>query len=669
MVFPTKKEVKAAWNKLLETLGFIDKVKQNEMTKEDWTKFGAAFEKEYGISVQAAWKEAKDDNQPEELSDETKDLILGTITEACTTAGVTAPVIDTSSMETVLQGIMSTMQTMATNMATMGRSLEPGTPAAVVGATQDPSVLARVLGHTAHTNEYLFGIENNYFKRGSWWTELVVSGKEREEEYRDEDATAFRAAFNNYAKDFKARCVELAKTNQVGLLDFNKMIHGESFIDYSQMNEKLGEYVVRRMDTIIAYLRTLNSVSNIFRVVSGVQNKMKAPTAFFGELSQAYKSGHFFKGNVNFDGEIYQVADIMMKFAFEDPKQLESEYIGYMNREGSNPMKWNLFEWIIVHFGTILFNEQQRRRVIGRYVPRQGDFPQPAMLAADGALRAIQRVEDEYKVLPFKDLKVYNEATIVDYFSTMWKYVIAILPNMQGMKIYANEKHQPWYIEGYDEKFGQKTDYTGPKNNIRHLSPDNIVWVPNMDMNDYKVWITVHGNVENYELKPNEMYAFYFQQDLEILIMASWWKGGSGVLAPGVPFRTEKELAESKRVYQFIFTNYPVTTLDPDATAIDGELNTLFETGINTAAAEITAINNASRERVYRITCGDITNVTKLSKAGIFSEITADWVPTAVGDYIDLYAQLHEVSKVIGDKNVKVVEMTGKFLELNRRVS
>ncbi|MFV0329908.1 MAG: hypothetical protein ACK5KL_08845, partial [Dysgonomonas sp.] len=639
------------------------------MTPEDWSSFGAAFEKEHGISIKAAFEEVKEEKTAPELPKEIIDSIQGSINDAFETTGTKPPVIDPSSFNTAISGIVTAMQSMAQNMATMGKDKDSGTPVAIVGARQDPYVFARTLGHAPHTNEYLFGIESNYFKRGSWWTELVVSGKEREEDYRDEDATAFRAAFNNYAKDFKARCLKLAESNQVGLLDFNKMVHGESFIDYSQMNEKLGEYVVRRMDMIIAYLRTLKSVSGIFRVVSGVQNKMKAPTAFFGELSQSYKSGHYFKGNVNFDGEIYQVADIMMKFAFEDPKQLEKEYIGYMNREGSNPMKWNLFEWIIVHFGTILFNEQQRRRVIGRYVPRQGDFPQPAMLAADGALRGIQRVEDERKVLPFKDLKVYTENTIGDYASTFWKYVMAILPNMQGMQLHINEKHQPWYIEWYDEKYGQKTDYTGPKNNIRHLSPDNLVWVPNMDMNDYKMWITVPGNVENYEFNPNEMYAFYFQQDLEVLIMASWWKEGSGVLAPGVQFPTLQELIDSKRAYQFLFTNYPVTTLDADAVALDGELNTLFETGANTAATAISTINNASRDRVYRVICGNLTNKTTIAKSGIFSDINSAWTPTAVGDYIDLYAQLQETTQVIGGKSVKVVEMTGKFLELERKVS
>jgi hypothetical protein len=393
---------------------------------------------------------------------------------------------------------------------------------------------------------------------------------------------------------------------------------------------------------------------------------MTAPTAFFEELSQAYLSGHIFKGAVNFDGEIYHVDDVMFKFFFEDPKQLEKEYIGYLNREGSNPMKWTLFEWCIVHFGTKLFNEQQRRRVVGVKVPRQGNFPQPAMLAADGALRAIQRVEEELKILPFRDMKLYDQATIVDYIEEFWEKIMGILPNTVGYRVYANEKHRPWYLKGYRAKYGQDSDFGGVRENIADLAPENIIWVPNMAMNDYKLFSAVPGNVETYEDKPNEMYAFYFQQDLEQLIMASWWKEGAGVLAPGVQYKTLADLEASKRIMQYLFTNYPVIVLAPGATVVDGSQAYEFETGQNTAAAAILNIENASVERVYKIICGSLTNATTIAKAGNFSEITAAWTPAKVGDYIKLYAQLEEKSVTVGSVTKKVVAPTGKFLELER---
>ncbi|MDR0681749.1 MAG: hypothetical protein LBG15_07880 [Dysgonamonadaceae bacterium] len=667
---------------ILGFLGFNTREQRNAMTNEDWNKFNAEYVKKYGVSLVEDLEVPDEDPAPnaqgtvvagsqgEGITPETQSAVLVALEDVAQATGSPAPQTAPATQAEAIDLFLNAINSATRTIQALSGQPEPGAPVAVLhgSAEMTPQILAIVMGHSPHTATHVFGIENDYMRRGNWWNELTVTGKGKDS-YRDQDATDFRATFNNYAKDFQARCIELAEKKQLGLLDYGKMVKGESYLDYTNMNAKLGEYIVRRMDTIIAYLRTLKSVSGIFPVVSNVQNKMTAPTAFFEELSQSYLSGHIFKGAVNFDGEIYHVDDVMFKFFFNDPKQLEKEYIGYLNREGSNPMKWALFEWCIVHFGTLLFNEQQRRRVVGVKVPRQGDFPQPAMLAADGALRAIQRVEEELKVLPFKDLKLYDKTTIVDYFEDFWEKIMAILPNTVGYRIYANEKHLPWYLKAYREKYGKDTDFAGVRENIADLAPEKIIWVPNMAMNDYKAWVAVPGNVETYEDKPNEMYAFYFQQDLEQLIMASWWKEGAGVLAPGVQFKTLAELEASKRKLQYIFTNYPVILLDAGATKVDGSLAYEFETLPNASATALTDILNASPERVYKIVCGSMTYATTIAKSGKFSEISAAWVPGAVGDYIKLYAQLQETTVSVGGKTKKVVQPTGKFLELERKVT
>ena len=676
------KETKKRSLDILAILGFKTKAERDAMTNDDWNKFNTEYKKKYGSSFQEDLEkpdetetppagEGTEGTQETAISAETQQTILAALVDVAEVTGtqtpVTAPATQAEAIETFVAALGKATQT----IRKLANEPEPNKPAVVVagnGNNLTPQILAIVLGHSASTDSHVFGIENDYFKRGSWWNELAVTGKGRDD-YNDEDATEFRSNFNRYAKELKKRSIDLYENKQIGLLDYNRMISGFSVVDYSRMDAKLGEYVVRRMDMIIAYLRTLKSVAGIFPVVSNVQNKMTAPTAFFEELSQSYIPGHHFKGAVNFDGEIYHVEDIQFKFLFEDPKQLEQAYIGYLNREGSNPMKWTLFEWCIVHFGTLLFNEQQRRRVVGTWVPRQGDFPQPAMLAADGALRAIQRVEEEMKILPFDGMKLYDQATIVDYVEELWQKIMAILPNTVGYRVYANEKHRPWYLKGYRAKYGQDNDFAGVRENIADLAPENIIWVPNMAMNDYKMWIAVPGNVENYELTPNEMYALYFQQDLEQLIMASWWKEGSGVLAPGVQFATLADLKASGRKMQYLFTNYPVIVLAADAAVIDGSQAYEFETNENTAATALTDIENASVERVYKVICGSLTNKTTIDKSGNFSEISAAWTPGAVGDWIKLYAELKEDTVKVGGKMRKVVVPTGKFLELDRKVT
>jgi hypothetical protein len=457
-----------------------------------------------------------------------------------------------------------------------------------------------------------------------------------------------------------------AAAKQPDLLNCDRMIRGESYVDCTNLDARSGEYTVRRMDTVIAYLRTLEGVRGIVPAVSNVQNKMTAPTAFFEELSQSCKSGYLPRGAVNFDGEIYRVDDLMFKFFFENPKELEKACIGYLNREGSDPVKWTLFEWCTVHFGTLLFNEQQRRRVVGCRVPRQGDFPQPAMLAADGALRAIQRVEEERKVLPFDDPGIYDRTTIVDYVEVFREHIMEILPTTTGYRVYANKKHLPWYLKAYREKYGKDTDFKGVRENIADLAPENIIWVPNMTMVDYKMWIARPGNVETYEDKPNEMHAFYFERHLEQLYMASWWKEGAGVLAPGVQFKTVAELKASKRSMQYVFTNLPLVEVAAGATTLDGSAGYDFLTGSNSAATALADILTASVERVYKIVYNGTSYPLKITKSGKFAGISADWVPAAAGEYIKLYAELAEVTVTVGTVTKKVVQPTGNFLELER---
>lgn len=668
------RKIKQRAKGIIDTIkGMYERIKSNSVTVSDWKLFAERYKSTYGRTFEEDLRDAPDEGeeqvQLDAISDEARQMIEGAFKAFDEQiSNGTRGELPNDSSQIVLEAA-NALRSAASTIAALQREPENDAPEIIQGSVSvNTQTMAKVLGHSAHTPTHLFGIEHKFFATNKWWNEIAVTGKAKEDLTKPEK-DEFLSEFNEFSGEFKQRVIQLSANNQISLLNFGKMIKGESYIDYSTIDSKLGEYTIRRFDMIIAYLRQFRSVAGIFPLVSNVQNKMEAPTAIFDELSQSFLGGYHYKGGVSFDAEVYKVDDVMMKFLFEDPKDLEKSYLGYMNREGSNPMKWNMFEWCIVHFGTILFNEQQRRRVIGCWVPRQGDFPQPAMRASDGALRAIERVEEELKVLPFKDLKIYTESTILDYMRTFWDKVNMILPNMEGMRLFANEKHRQWYIDAYDEKYGKNTDYRGPENSLRYTSPEQIIWVPNMGNNDYKMWITPVGNVENYENRPNEMYAFYFEQNLENLLMASWWKEGSGVLAPGAKFSSVTDLEKSGRIYQRLFTNYPVTTLEDGATTVDGSENTVFETGSNTAETKITDIVNASPERVYKIICGNTTNATKIDKTGNFASIKEAWTPNAVGDYIKVYCELKEEETLVGSKTIKRVVPSGKFLELERKVT
>ena len=323
-----------------------------------------------------------------------------------------------------------------------------------------------------------------------------------------------------------------------------------------------------------------------------------------------------------------------------------------------------------VKTGHLGFNREKLCPVYdNRRVPQQNVVANPAMLAADGALRAIQRAEEELKVLPFDFGGAYTEASIVDYIENFWDEIDTILPNMEDMRIYVNLKHKKWYLRAFRQKYGTDTDFAGVKGSIIDVNPEQIIWVPNMPMNCYKMWITSPGNIENLEYVPNEMLGLKFKEDFESVTAQSRWMEGSVVQKVGVQYKTVAELETSKRQNQWLFTNYPVTKLDPNAATIDGSLNTEYQTGVNTAATALTNITNPSEEVVYKIICGNMTNATTIAKAGKFANISAAWTPGAVGDYIKLYAELEDYYVTVEGETYMATRPTGNFLELERKVT
>lgn len=637
-------------------LGFSEKVKSGSVSKEEQKAIFAEYQKIHNISF-ADDKLLNEDVEVEETLISTEDLadiakLLGTETKDLS-----------KDNKEVVKKVVEKAKDQEKKIEKL--STEPEVEdVKKVRAAGGAGNMAIVLGRTPNTATHLFGIEHENFALTAWWNQITADRKAIEaSNIQPDQQAAFMEAFKSQSSSIARRAVELQSTNQLGSLDYAKMIAGEGHIDYSSLTEIAGEYVVRRNDLILAYFRTLPSVGNIFPVVSNVQNKEEAPTATFGELSQGYREGRIFKGSVGFSAEIYSVIDVMFKYQFSDLIALEKKYIGYLNREGSSVIKWTFIEWIMVYFGQQLVNEQNRRRVIGVRVPQQNVVANPAMFGADGALRAIERVEEELKVLPFEDLQLYTSSSMLDYVKNMWNKVANIVDTTVGLKVYANMKHKEWYDELWADKYGQYTGAIVSGQQLTDLNPANIIWVPNMPANNYKMWITLPGNVENYEDKPMEMLAFYFERDFESILTMSRWKEGSGVLQPGAKFSSLADLTASERKMQWIFTNYPASTLAL-AASVSFAANNLFTISGTT---QVDAVTGYSKETVYKLVAADAD--VNLAKAGAFSTISAAFAAGAAGDYIKVYAELEDVDKTIDGKTVKVTQPTGKFKELERKVT
>jgi len=645
------------------TLGFTTQLKAGSLSKDEQKLIFAEYEKTHNISF------ADDKKLNEDVEVEETLLSAEEMADIATLLGKEVTEIPTGK-KAVIESLVVKSKEDKEVIKKLSSEPEEEKPIKVKMEANATRVMPMVLGHTPHSATHLFGIEDPMYLRSQWWNQITATRTEMGSKLKQPEKDSFMTAFTGFAEKLGERAIELKESNQISLLDYKQMMAGEGHIDYSNLQETVaglgGEYVVRRTDLILAYLRSLPSVGNIFPVVSNIQNKELAPTATFGELSQGYREGRIFKGGVEFGAEVYQVIDVMFKYQFADLIALEKKYIGYLNRESSDVIKWSFIEWIMVYFGKQLINEQNRRRVIGVTVPQQEVVANPAMLAADGALRAIERVEEELKILPFEDLALYTDATMLDYVTNFWNKIVQILDTTEGYKIYGNIKHRPWYAALYAEKYTNATGVIVSGQQLPDLHPDNIIWVPNMPNNNYKMWITMEKNVENEEDKPFEMLAFYYFADFEAINVRSRWKEGSGVLQPGVKFDTLADLTASGRKMQWLFTNYPASALTIAAT-MSFAANNLFT--VSGTVASVTTVNNASIETVYKLVAGADFATTKLVKAGAFSTITADFQPAAAGDYIKVYAELYDVNVTIEGKVKKVTKPTGKFLELERKVT
>ncbi|MDR2129596.1 MAG: hypothetical protein LBP56_00260 [Odoribacteraceae bacterium] len=705
-----KEKVKKKVQAVLTSLGLIAKAKSNAMTPEDWSRFNESYKTTYGISFED--DNAREESTPPAISAGLAAEIIRIANEISSKSNTDEEKEEEETAESEeeekeeeeeetaeekeeeeekkkeevkkskkasgkkkaasKQGendLQQAFNVIVNAMKTISAQPESSLPVKSVRA-ENPDVLQRVIGACPHSKTHLFGIEHPVFARSHWFNQSIVTRTPHSTVATSEDAEKFSKTFRDYTLSLKARADHLTENNQLRLLDFKQMATGAMNIDYGNLVIRFGEeYLVRRQDMIIAYLRELPSVNDIFPWRSGVQDGEYVPTAFFGEFSQRYQPGEVFKGSVKLPPQIARVSDVMIKYKFEDLIALEKQYIGYMNKEGSDVMKWTFIEWLLVHIYTSMLNEQNRRRVIGVLVPVQQGVDNPAAFAADGALRAIERDERALRVLPFEDLNTYTKANIVDYIETLFEYVNKILPSLEGFKLYLNAKHIPWYRQGFRLKYGTDTDFAGPKLQAIDYSLENFIGVPNMDYTDYKMWLTIPGNIESLQDRPNEMYNIYFERRLEALLAMSRWKEGACVNMSGMPCATKSELQATKRRFQYIFTNFPVTALAAGATTIDATQNTQFITVANGAATALTDINNASEDRTIKIVCGNMTNATTIAKSGKFANIASAWTPVAVGDWIELYPELELVNKVINGKTYQVTQMTGNWLELDRHVS
>lgn len=464
--------------------------------------------------------------------------------------------------------------------------------------------------------------------------------------------------------NMRAKAALLARQGKVmAVNDVNQM-------DYKALQDDLGAfYRVPWRERLQSLLVELPSIEAIFPLESGYQDLATLVNVWLGEFSQADTSGTSkfddkVKGSYSFNTETLRMYGVMFAHRFSNLKQIEQLWIGSLNREGSNPIKWSFIEFLLAETAKKLHNERELRRVNG--VRRNPDVNASgrAMDAADGFYEFIRQKVDGhtdytpdggttgktvYQVKPF-DLPEITPANIGEVFYEGTAMVPSQYRDTGKVVLYVPSYMIPWYHKYNEAKYGQNTDYKGNIAYVKEFPSVRLVAVPNADNHCRIVW-TLEGNIKTYEGAPGEMLNFQIEQEDWSLKVWSNWK--ESVWAEAVGFKyTDPSAMDGSR--QLIWCNgYD----RPSTYFVDAEpdknpsvlLHSSVVTAANSALFTITDIADALAGQVVTLKCGaDGDAGVKISHSDKFSLLATDWTP-AKGDTIKLMKRAD-----------------GKFIEIGR---
>lgn len=651
---------------VLQKLKLWDKAKANQLTHEEWGQIVNSYQQEYQSTLQddlVAFQTAQ--QQAATVSQEQIDqvqAILGSIVNPsqASTANVeidnaedgTIPMASQQpvsgeglvQLATAVQGLVNSMSNRA---------------AEDIPSHQVTATTASFTGPADRT-QYLFGIENPMFSMSERWNKIAVNpsaaasfGAWDEET----EGVVFRKQAVAFSRSLQKRYAYLHAN---GMLDAKRLAAGEFGRNYEGVNTAgVGDqHVVLRQDALIARVLQKRDLTQYFPVRYGIQDHDLVFNAFFSEVTQAYQQGEIFKGDMKLENEMGHVDDAMIKLKFGPMKELERMYIGYLNKEGSDPIKWNMIEFCMLNSLETAQVEQNKRRMRGIYVKPETGVAGSYLNASTGLIYTLIRYVHEFKILPH-DNESYRSYTAADMLDAVQEFVSDVTASctedmdLDSHVIYLNKTHQPWWIKNIRAKYGKDIDFSGP-DSYKNIVPDTnmrIIWLPYLGQLPF-MFMDIPGNLQFLEYVPGEMLSIKVKEDMELVKAWSTWKEGASASFTGRRFDSLDKLKANNYEWQQIFMNKPAIDMEADATIVDASKGFWQITAANTAAKAITDITNAKIGVAYIIECGDITNATTIAKSGKFAGITEAYTPTKVGDYI-----------------MVILNSKGNFLELERQVN
>lgn len=441
-------------------------------------------------------------------------------------------------------------------------------------------------------------------------------------------------------------------------------------VDYASLQADLGAYYLTRWsDRLQSFLTKLPDIFGLFPMEAGHQDMEVLINLFLGEFSQSDTSASsdfdkVTKGEFEFGHETLRMYSVMFAHKFRSLKDLERSWIGYLNNEGSNPVKLSFIEFLLVEVAKALHNEQQMRFVNGVYAPGKTNEPGAAMTAADGLYEYIRKRIDGYtdftvdsgtqgrtvyQIKPF-ELGEITEGNIGELVYRGTSMIPAHLRDSGNVVLYMPAFMVAWYHKYNEARYGQNTDYKGSVNYVKEYPGVAIKPVPNADNHHRLIW-TLDGNIKTYTHISGEMFKFSLMLEQWGVTVSSHWKESIQAKVVGKKFTDRADMDGSQQLiwcneYDRPATYFVNAPKDKNPSAV---VHNRILTVNNSAKLSITDIEGAKVGQPVYIKCGASgDNGVTIAKSGKFEPITAEWTPGK------------------GDMIVLMKRADGKFVEITR---
>ena len=642
---------------VLELLQLGKKFEDKTLSQEEFNSIVAEYQKKYQTTLnddlaaeQAAKQTAKQAAEFQQMLNTIQSVIKGV--DPASKENENSEEEQPQSNAT-LEGILESLNGMRADFQALAQKPEEDKP------LQSVTVSPVSINGFGNTPKYLFGVEHPMFSMQDRWNKIAANPRAAAalpEVDEQVDGIAFYKAAYGFAKSLKARYQYLQENK---LLDAPALAAGKYATNYEGV-DKAGvgdQFIVLRQDALIARVLQLRDMTQYFPVAYGYQDRGLVFNAFFDEVSQAYQTGEVFKGGMKIENHMGYVDDAMIKMEWGPMKELERKYIGYLNKEGSDPIKWTMIEYQLLNTLTTAQVEQNKRRMRGIYVKPEAGVAGSYLNAGTGILYTLLRYVHQYDIKPHvdEDYRSYTQATMlaaVQEFLADVRSTVTEDMDIDQHVIYLNKNHQGWWIKNVRTTYGKDTDFTGPMGAL-NVVPDtttHIIWLPYLGQLPFMM-LHQPGNLQFLEYIPGEMLAMKMQEQMEQVRAWSTWKEGCSASFTGRRFDSRDAMDKNAYEWQQIFINLFAATIKDK---VDGNDGFWQVTGATTTADTITDIVNAKNGVAYCIEAGVAEHLPKIAKSGKFANISDAFTASKVGDYIMVIigndGNFRELERCVGGK-------------------